>query len=302
MMMQMLALLTIIICIGVPLAFAWRVCRTRFETRTAWLIAVGEMLAFSAFIFIVGRWDVAGIHVRNLLAIALLAAILFSATRLADRPWRAEGPVSDWRAHWSRILSGAAFAIASFYIGAGLFIRDDPQAFAFPLRDGSFLVGQGGSRLLLNHHFSHRTQRHAADIVGLNAAGFRAAGLHPAEAERYAIWNAQVVSPCAGRVVEVRDGLADMVPPRMDPDQAAGNHLILECTGTRIELAHFRNGSLLVAPGDRVEIGDPLGRVGNSGNSSEPHLHVHAMDAATGRPVQMTFDGRLPVRNQIFRR
>jgi murein DD-endopeptidase MepM/ murein hydrolase activator NlpD len=59
--------------------------------------------------------------------------------------------------------------------------------------------------------------------------------------------------------------------------------------------------SVSVAPGDRLAPGDPIARVGNSGNTTEPHLHVHAFDQGTGEGVPMTFDGREPVRNRVFR-
>ncbi|MFI0349452.1 M23 family metallopeptidase [Actinomadura sp. 9N407] len=58
-----------------------------------------------------------------------------------------------------------------------------------------------------------------------------------------------------------------------------GNHVILDLgDGVYAVFAHLRRGSLRVAKGDRVRAGDLLGEVGNSGNSSEPHLHFHLMD------------------------
>jgi len=60
--------------------------------------------------------------------------------------------------------------------------------------------------------------------------------------------------------------------------------------GRYVVLAHLRRGSVRVHSGQRVRAGQLLGRVGNSGNSSEPHLHVHAQDtpdlsAGTGLPI-----------------
>jgi hypothetical protein len=302
MIMQLMGILMIVICVGLPLALTWRLWRLDQPTRSGWLIVVGETLAFIAFIFILGRWDVVGHYTRFILLALLAVALARSWRRHSARPWKTpEGP-GVWRGQWTNILSLVAFGGASVYLGAGLFVRDDPQEFAFPLRGGTFVVGQGGSRTLLNHHFSHPKQRHAADILALNPAGFRAAGLHPSRLDRYAIWGADVVSPCDGTVVDLRDGLPDQSPPRMDPENAAGNHVVLDCAGTRVELAHFRRGSILVAEGQRIATGDAIGEVGNSGNSSEPHLHMHAVDGRTGEPVQMSFDGKLAVRNSVFRR
>src|SRR3546814_21165157 len=59
-----------------------------------------------------------------------------------------------------------------------------------------------------------------------------------------------------------------------------GNHVIVDHgDGTYVAYAHLRRGSLLVGVGDRVQAGQPLGEVGNSGNSSEPHLHVQLTDS-----------------------
>lgn len=60
-----------------------------------------------------------------------------------------------------------------------------------------------------------------------------------------------------------------------------GNHvLVRHDDGTVAVYAHLRRGSVAVRPGERVAAGDVLGEVGNTGNSSEPHLHVHLMDRA----------------------
>ncbi|MFB4316063.1 M23 family metallopeptidase [Actinomadura sp. 21ATH] len=80
-----------------------------------------------------------------------------------------------------------------------------------------------------------------------------------------------------------------------------GNHVILDIgDGVYAVFAHLRRGSLRVAKGDRVRAGDPLGEVGNSGNSSEPHLHFHLMDGprplvAAGIPFAFPYetDGEL---------
>lgn len=96
--------------------------------------------------------------------------------------------------------------------------------------------------------------------------------------------------------------LPDHLPPERDRENVRGNHVILTCGELNVELAHFMQGSVTVATGDRVAVGDPLGKVGNSGNTTEPHLHIHAVDPSTGLGVPMTFDGRFPVRNSVFGR
>jgi hypothetical protein len=75
-----------------------------------------------------------------------------------------------------------------------------------------------------------------------------------------------------------------------------GNSVTLDLgDGVHAVFAHLRRGSVRVRKGDRVRTGDVLGEVGNSGNSSEPHLHFHLMDrprplTAAGIPFAFTYD------------
>ena len=72
-------------------------------------------------------------------------------------------------------------------------------------------------------------------------------------------------------------------------------------------VAHLRKHSVRVTVGDVVAAGDPLGEVGNSGNTSEPHLHIHAERGGEpgvildGSSVPITIEGRFLVRNSVFR-
>ncbi len=100
-----------------------------------------------------------------------------------------------------------------------------------------------------------------------------------------------------------QDGLPDMRVPVMDSENKLGNFVAIDCGGFAVFLAHLREGSVLVTAGQEVAAGDPLGEAGNSGNSSEPHLHIHAQrgipgDApAGGEPLGLTIYGRFLVRN-----
>ncbi|MFJ4283827.1 M23 family metallopeptidase [Streptomyces massasporeus] len=78
-------------------------------------------------------------------------------------------------------------------------------------------------------------------------------------------------------------------------DRILGNHLVLDLgNDTYAAYAHLRRGSLTVSAGDRVRAGQVLARCGNSGNSSEPHLHFQLMDGPdpdTARGVPFTWRG-----------
>ena len=95
--------------------------------------------------------------------------------------------------------------------------------------------------------------------------------------------------------MSVENGVADNVPGVMNAQVPMGNHVILDHgNGEFSFLCHFRQGTVLVKPGDTVKAGDVLGRAGNSGNSSEPHLHYHLQDSGEfgkGRGLPAPFTG-----------
>lgn len=75
--------------------------------------------------------------------------------------------------------------------------------------------------------------------------------------------------------------LPDNTPGVMSPQQPLGNHVILDHENGEFSfLAHLKQGSVQVKLGDRIEAGTLLGTCGNSGNSSEPHLHFHLQTTA----------------------
>ncbi|MFI1681397.1 peptidoglycan DD-metalloendopeptidase family protein [Streptomyces sp. NPDC020607] len=87
--------------------------------------------------------------------------------------------------------------------------------------------------------------------------------------------------------------------------RVVGNHLVLDLgEGTYAVYAHVKQGSLAVRPGDRVTVGQELGRCGNSGNSTEPHLHFSLMDGPdmeTARGIPFTWRGvGVPANGTVF--
>lgn len=300
--MSFALVILVAVCLLFPLGIAWQIWRLDEKTAAGWLVSIAVACILFLLILIVGRWDVVGHYTRLPLLALFAAAVVASGRRHAGRPWSHPDGLPLWRSHLSGVAALVIFGAGGAYIATGLLAGPAPVPLAFPLEGGRFMVVQGGGNSFLNHHARHPAQRRAADIVALNLFGFRAAGLAPADPADYAVYGAAVVSPCAGEVRETRDGLPDLWPPETDPENAAGNHVVIACDGLLVELAHLQPDSIAVVAGDRVQAGQRLGAVGNSGNTTEPHLHIHAVDAAAGMGVEMSFDGRVPVRNRIYAR
>jgi Peptidase family M23 len=289
----------LIVCLAVPLGYAWRMARLNEPSKAAWLLAAVEASLFVALVLILGRWDMAGADSWYLVLAIFAAAAIWSLPTHWSRPWRVDShPVL--RRRWTSAGSALLFASALAYVLFSVWALPQPRELAFPLKGGRFMVAQGGGIKLLNYHAQHREQRYAADITALNAAGFRSSGLLPQDLSRYAIYGAEVVSPCTGSIVSLRGDLPDLVPPNADRDNARGNHVIIDCGGLNIVLAHLQQGSINAVPGQKLATGDLIGRVGNSGNTTEPHLHIHAVDPQTQKGQAIAFGGRPPLRNRLY--
>lgn len=297
---HMLAMVIIMlcVCVALPLYYAWRIVRLEAPSGAVWLLAVAEAGVIVALVLLVGRWDMAGYYTRFLLLAIFLASVFASLARLVCRrpPLAGKG----LRGYRSTLVSLLLLGATLGYAVSGTLPPRATRDVEFPLVAGRFMIGQGGRVGLLNHHAGHAGQRFAADITAIGRLGFRADGLAPEELERYAVYGATVVSPCTGEVAAMRDDLVDLVPPNRDRENPRGNHVIVDCGGFNVELAHLQAGSVAVETGERVSAGETVGKVGNSGNTTEPHLHVHAVDPQSGTAIPLSFGGRWPVRNRVY--
>ena len=185
---------------------------------------------------------------------------------------------------------------------------------AFALKGGTYLVVNGGSHSNVHAHLmtldatvarflSYRGPSSSVDIVKLDSWGLRAKGLLASNPGQHNIYGLPVHAPCAGQVSAALDGLPDMQVPQTDRLHMAGNHVLLRFNGADVLLGHFKPGGLTVRTGDAFAVGQAVDFVGNSGNTSQPHLQIHAQQRGTaaepfsGNPLLMRFNGRFLVRN-----
>ncbi len=145
---------------------------------------------------------------------------------------------------------------------------------------GRWLVFWGGDSRELNHHHDVPSQRFALDLVGVDENGKTKRG-DGTRNEDYFAFGREVLAPADGKVIEVIDGVRDNTPGSMNPFSAVGNCVVIQHREGEVSLlAHFKQGSIVVKAGDQVKRGQLLGKCGNSGNSSEPHLHFHLQNSA----------------------
>jgi murein DD-endopeptidase len=157
-----------------------------------------------------------------------------------------------------------------------------------PLRGDHWLAGNGpsstsGHRRALIPIDGHAAiaQRFAIDWVRLRNEGKTFQG-DEKDNKNYYAYGSDALAVADGVVTEVKDAIPENVPginSRAVPitlETVGGNHVILDIGGGHFAFyAHLQPGSLRVKLGDKVRRGQVVGLVGNSGNSTEPHLHFH---------------------------
>lgn len=289
----------------VPTYLIYTLWHGQSRSKFAWLVKLLSNGAYLLFIVLIGNWAWLSHYLRHAWIALFVVAAVASYRRVRALPFHAQGGRAAWRGQRGALLELLVACALLAYTFSGYVYGDTPVRLVLPLRHGQYYVAQGGNSFILNQHHGNRAQRYALDILALNSIGARASGIYPSGLKRYVIFGETVYSPCDGTVAAAADGLPDHIPPERDSEHPAGNHVVVTCEAVNVLLAHLQNGSVSVQEGEAVPTGQPLGRVGNSGNTSEPHLHVHAVragaaDVLTGEGVPLLFEGNFPVRNTIF--
>lgn len=148
--------------------------------------------------------------------------------------------------------------------------------YTMPIEDSWFVMA-GGNNELLNHHFHYKNYKNAIDLVKIkNRCSYQG---DPMLYTNYYGYNLTVVAPANGVVVSVIDGISDSVPGEFNVKHPQGNYIVIKHAKHEYSmLAHLKPYSFNVTVGDEVFRGQRIARVGNSGNSTEPHIHFQVMD------------------------
>ncbi|HEY6154939.1 MAG TPA: M23 family metallopeptidase [Candidatus Udaeobacter sp.] len=188
------------------------------------------------------------------------------------------------------------------YVVAPLKIADDkPLIIGPPLAGPGWVAANGCCNPDITHRGSvqsvngalYDSQRFAIDWMRLDEQGRLVHG-EESDVHNYSDYGADVLAVADAKVISVLNNLDDQVPGRLpEPSSITietvdGNHVVLDLGGGRFAFyAHLQKNSIRVSPGDAVKKGAVLGKLGNTGNTSAPHLHFHIMN----RPSPIAADG-----------
>ncbi len=194
---------------------------------------------------------------------------------------------------------------------APLQVSDETPVIVAPPLRGEWIAGDSVNNtpdaahrraVLVDDGHAWLAQRYAIDWVQYKTVdGVRTTWKGPEDKnDSYFCYDQPIFSVAAGKVVDMADGLPENVPHSgnyaipIDFNNAAGNHAVVEIGPHRYVLfAHMRPGTVRVKIGDHVHVGEMIGHVGNTGSSTEPHLHMHIDDqpsflAGNGVPYEFT--------------
>src|SRR5699024_7363725 len=168
---------------------------------------------------------------------------------------------------------------------------------------GRWLVQNSPADRVPSHGTARFATSYAIDFVPVDES-LRSARLsiesllRPEPPERFAGFGGPVTAPCACTAGADRHADPDPTAARGQESVGhaltqrkrveagwralAGNHIMIARVTASVALCHLQRGSRQVQLGDRVRTGDQVGRCGNSGNSTEPHLHLQAFDSLEG--------------------
>ncbi|OUZ07805.1 peptidase [Aeromicrobium sp. PE09-221] len=199
----------------------------------------------------------------------------------------------------------------------------EPVDLAYPFT-GRWLVQNSPASRVPSHGTYLFATDYAIDFVPVTDADRTApitfgSLVRPEPADRFPGFGRPILSPISGVIMATHDSEPDHPAYRGLPSiryaltqrrraaagwrALAGNHVLIEGSGIIVALCHLQRVSSGVSVGQRVQAGHMLGRCGNSGNSTEPHLHVQAIDnrdIERAKAVPLTFEGELPADGEII--
>lgn len=146
--------------------------------------------------------------------------------------------------------------------------------------------------------------RYAVDLVKLDKCGFANKIMRLSDNSDFNIYGEKIYSPVEGEVVMVVADKDDDDPFSKLPDHY-GNRLTIKNGNYYIYLYHLEKDTTVVNVGEKLNVGDYIGRVGNSGHSTKPHLHIHVVYSEEeeywlGKGIPILFNDKYPVKNCLI--
>jgi hypothetical protein len=301
----------------IPLVLILWTLGRNYTSTIAFAIQVLVLVSYTLFVFLMGSWVFASFYLRYVVLVLAIATALWSLMHVKGLPLFARPHFLGWIGYGAGIVVSAVLIYLIVGAVRSHFYDETPVNLTFPFKNGVYAVFEGGNgrvSSLMNYHYgasihkgarTNLSMRYAVDITKVTRWGNDAEGFLPMHNERYAVFNQVVYSPCDGRVSDVEDKWPNETPWSGKPPYNVGNRVLITSADFGVLMGHLQKGSIMVKMGDTVKKGQPIAQVGNSGWTSQPHLHIQAMRVSSGsfwswEGMPISFDGRNPVKNSLF--
>jgi len=261
------------------------------------------------FLYLWGQWPLVGSYYLRYLMLLFIIYIV-SATVVQLR----SGNLGKPKRTLNKISIGVTTLLALmvlmmvFNAVRGRFYVDRGIELTFPLKGGTYYVSSAGSHKVINNHIRDfpTAQHYALDINQLGRFGSASKKFMATKNMEHYIFSDTVYCPCDGIVLNTKTTVKDNegVSMNVSSEDGTGNYVELKCDGAYIFIPHFKQHSIFVSKDSYVKEGTPLGLVGISGFSQEPHLHFQAAvynkdSELVGIPIK--FEGRTLSRNDLYK-
>lgn len=156
--------------------------------------------------------------------------------------------------------------------------------YALPF-DGEWYTGNGGVTKNTSHSWEILPQRFAYDFIIVDEEGESYRG-DKKDLHSYYCYGKDILAPADGVVISIKNNFPDcriMSDGQTDPDtpDIGGNRIIIKHSSNEYSaICHLMPESVIVQKGQTVKRGDVIAKCGNSGNTTEPHIHFQVQNTA----------------------
>ncbi len=262
------------------------------------------------FLYSWGQWPLVGSYYLRYLIIAFIILVLFLSIK-RFQSIKLLRPSGVWKNIMAilTVLLLFLFLTMNYNVFKGKKYPSEGVALEFPLKNGTYYVSAGGSSKLINNHMRNypNAQEFALDFNKLGKYGSASKGILSDVNTDHYIFSDTIYCPCNGRIIEVKNNIKDHEYGSMNvtSENGTGNFVNINCEeDIFVFIPHIKQYSVFVSKGMTVKKGMPLGLVGISGFSQEPHLHIQAAkydadSSLVGIPI--FFNGSGMFRNDIHK-
>lgn len=291
----------------VPAIIVLLIIKIRPKSKLNLVVTSGLYFSVICFLYLWGQWPLVGSYYLRYLLIGigfLIIIYLIHGFRTDMGIW--PNKLIKYVLIIPIGLLSMLFLSLSVRLYNGRTYAEDGVSLKFPLKNGKYYIASGGSNSITNNHIRDypNSQQFALDINKLGKYGGAYKSIFSDRNEDHYIYSDTVYCPCNGVLTKYSNNVEDNSNSSMDVDSknGKGNFVTIDCDGVFVSLYHLKKNSVINSDDNQVTEGMPLGLVGNSGFSQEPHLHIQA--AVYNRDsvlvgVPMKFRDRYLSRNNV---